>query len=334
MPIDLDKANSNKEKILSMISTRGPSLPVHLAQTIQLSPLFASAFLSELYAEGKIKISNMKVGSSPLYYMLGQEALLENFVDYLNAREKEAFNLLKIFKILEDDAQNPATRVALRAIKDFAIPLKVQLDGKEKLFWKYSLLADSEFNNLFEKLAKTKKPQKKEQRQLPIQEKTSHTQNQLMEEIKEIREKINQQEQLIKSQTATQDLTLTNNNFLINKPEKKGKKIIKKPVESKFLNDIKDYLSAKDIEILDIIEEKKKELTAKIRIDTLFGKQEYYMIAKDKKKISEPDLTYALQKAQNEKMLALIMSTGELDKKAIEHYKSWKNLVKFEKVKI
>lgn len=140
MPINLEKANANKESILSTLSSRGPSLPVHLAQVAQISPLFASAFLSELYAEGKVKISNMKVGSSPLYYLSGQEQMLENFIDYLNGREKEALNLLKKEKILDDEIQTPVVRVAIRAIRDFALPIKLKINEKEKLFWRYFLV--------------------------------------------------------------------------------------------------------------------------------------------------------------------------------------------------
>jgi hypothetical protein len=127
MPADMQKLLRDKELILSSINTRGPSLPVHAARAANLSILFASAFLSELFAEGKVKMSRMKVGSSSLYYLSGQEAKLENFVEYLNSREKEAFYLLKKEKILSDEIQEPAIRVALRAISDFAIPIKKNL---------------------------------------------------------------------------------------------------------------------------------------------------------------------------------------------------------------
>ena len=36
------------------------------------------------------------------------------------------------------------------------------------------------------------------------------------------------------------------------------------------------------MEILEILEEKSREFTAKIRIDTLLGKQEFMLFAKDK----------------------------------------------------
>jgi hypothetical protein len=113
--------------------------------------------------------------------------------------------------------------------------------------------------------------------------------------------------------------------------EKKIEK--KKIVESEFSRNVKDYLSGREIEILEILAEKKREFEARVRIDTLFGKQVYYLFAKAKKSVTDNDLTLALQKAQSEKMPALFASTGELNKKAKEHYSLWNNLLKFEKLR-
>lgn len=131
-----------KEKIISFIRLRGPSLPVHIAKEIGLSILFTSAFLSELFHENKIKISNLKVGNSPLYFITGQEPQLERFSQYLKSKEKEAFLLIKNKKFLKDNEQEPAIRVALRAIKDFAIPFK----KNEKIYWRYFIVQETEFN--------------------------------------------------------------------------------------------------------------------------------------------------------------------------------------------
>ena len=130
-----------KEKILFILRKRGPSLPVHIARETGLSMLFASAFLSELLSEKKIKISNMKVGSSPIYFLLGQESMLENFSQHLKSREKDAFILLKEKTFLKDREQDPAIRVALREIKDFAIPFK----KNEEIFWRYFTVPETEF---------------------------------------------------------------------------------------------------------------------------------------------------------------------------------------------
>src|SRR3989344_7523712 len=96
--------DGRKNKILSVIQMQGPSLPVRVASVTEMSPLFASAFLSELIADGKIKTSNMRVGSSPLYYLPGQEHLLENFTVHLNQREKEAFQYLKTNQLVAEES--------------------------------------------------------------------------------------------------------------------------------------------------------------------------------------------------------------------------------------
>ncbi len=127
-----------KQKILRFISERGPSLPVHLTKISELSLTFTSAILSELLADRKLKLSNIRVGTSPLYFIPGQEEKLELFISNLKDPEVEAFKKLKQNKILDDEKQDPVLRVALRSIRDFAVPLK----NKDKLYWKYHLLPD------------------------------------------------------------------------------------------------------------------------------------------------------------------------------------------------
>ena len=84
-----------KQNIISIIQNKGPSLPIHIAKGTGLSMLFASAFLSELLSEKRIKISHLRVGSSPIYYLSGQEPQLERYSNNLKSKEKDAFILLK-----------------------------------------------------------------------------------------------------------------------------------------------------------------------------------------------------------------------------------------------
>jgi hypothetical protein len=189
-----------KEKIISFIRLKGPSLPVHVAKETELSILFASAFLSELFYEKKIKISNLKVGNSPLYFIPGQEPQLENFSQYLKDKEKESFLLLKEKKILKDSELQPAIRVALGGIKDFAIAF--QKEGEK--YWRYFLAEESvpteetETKKKEDKETETNKPEKKIAEKVPKKEKikrdTKKKQNKKKEEnffnkIKEFLEK-------------------------------------------------------------------------------------------------------------------------------------------------
>lgn len=312
-----------KERILSLIKLKGPSLPVQIARSINTQPLFASAFLSELYGERKIRMSNMRVGSSPLYYLEGQEEQLEKFIEHLNVREREAFLILKKEKVLDDEKLQPVVRVALRAIRDFAVPIRIRADGDIKLFWKYYLLNETDLKEAIQKeivgvklASEVKKEAEAEVsenidatiKEAPVKEIAVNVKEEKKEGVKKIKRKEGKIKKEAKEKKKTEEDSL-------------GKRL-------------KEYLTGKEIEILEILLDKKKEFIAKVRIDMIFGKQELLLVAKDKKNVSDNDLTLALQKANGEKMPALFLSFGELNKKGIEYLNSWRNLIKFEKVKM
>jgi hypothetical protein len=149
-----------KKKIESILKLKGPSLPVQVARETGISSLFAGAILSELSKDNVLKISHMKVGGSPLYFLKGQEPALEKFHPYLPGKEKEAFLLLKKKKILEDKKQAPAIRVALRNLKDFSVPF---LQDKE-VFWRFHSITEQEVREKLEPkktIKKTIKPKEK-----------------------------------------------------------------------------------------------------------------------------------------------------------------------------
>lgn len=302
----MQKVLQTKERILEVIRQRGPELPVRVANTIGNNNLFTAAFMSELVGEQKLKLSHMRVGSSPLYYIVGQEEQLQKYTDYLNHKEKEAFRNLKENKILEDDKLEPAIRVALRNIKDFAVPMQITNNGETKTFWKIHTMQNNEAKDIIEKIISPKIEKKIEE--IPIVQKTE-----VQEKPLKIDKKI------------TEDI--------FDKPkEKEVKKQELKEIDSLFITNIKAILEKKDFEILSEIIVKKKEYTAKIIANTSIGKQEFYLVAKDKKKITIDDFVNTLQKSQSEKMPALILSTGEVDKKANEYYKEWRNLIKHENI--
>jgi hypothetical protein len=317
--IELEKLNTSKEKILSTIRSRGPSLPVQVAREISFSPLFASAFLSELKGEGKIKMSNMRVGSSPLYFLPGQENMLEKFVPYLNQREKEALQILKSNKVLDDSEQDPVVRVALRAIKDFAIPVKIRIDGDLKLFWKYFTLDDGEIAGLIGDVD--------EKKEVPVEKKLEEVEKPVNEESEEM------EKEGTDGQVSMEPENISENRDGVQEEERPlAEKKKEKVVDNEFAINVKDYLSRKDIEILHIVAEKKKEFEAKVRINTDLGKQTYYVIAKDKMSASDGDLAKADKKARGEKLPAVFMTPGDLNKKGRQYLEQWGNLVRFERL--
>lgn len=279
--------NNVKSKILSLLKIRGPSLPVHLSKQVQISLIFTGAFLSEMAREKSIKISNMKVGGSPLYYLSGQENMLERFYTYLPDKEKQSFLLLKQNKILKDDEQEPAIRFALRQIKDFALPFSKD----NELFWRFYSVTEQEVREIL-----------KEEKVV---------------EKKEIKKKIKPEEKQKKEK------------LLIKLKEPRQKKTKEK---SWFVLRVEEFLKQQDIEILEEIGWKKREYVARVRINSDLDKIEFFCLAKDKKSITENDLTLALKKAQDFKLPALVISKADLNKKAKTYLEEWGNLIKFRRI--
>lgn len=324
------KLDKYKEKIISFLNSRGPSLPIEIAKNLGVSTIFASAFLSELFNEKKIKMSTMRVGSSPLYYLSGQEKQLENFIQYLNQREREAFYLISQQKVLMDEKQPPVVRVALRAINDFAIPIKVKRGESAVLFWRYHLCSEDEVIELASRLLEGE--QKKEfAKDNSIEESAVFQTKEIYSLVPKDEQKI-QKEVEVSADSSKASFELETQKEFEKKEVKK--KIVKSLVkeESDFAKKVKKHILGKNFEFVKILSEKKRELVAVVSVETFFGKQDFLLVAKDKKTVSDNDLALAHQSAQNEKMPCLFVSPGELNNRAKEHLKAWRNLIKLEKI--
>ena len=284
-----------KEKIISFIGMRGPSLPVHIGKEINNSILFTSAFLSELISEKRLKISKLNVGNSSLYFTPGQESLLEGFSQHLKGKEKEAFELLKQRRILKDSEQHPAIRVAIREIKDFAIPFKKD----EQIYWKYFSVSDQELIN-------------KIKNETPVIKKQFETEKKPEIKLEEKPSKIEVQPFSLKTKKKVEKI----------KEKTSGKK------GDKFFNKVKEFLLKKSIEILDIEDASKDNLILRVKINN----REKLLIAYNKKKIDENDVIKAYKKSSELNLAYFILSLGEPNKKMNEFIIAVKNLEGIEKI--
>ena len=295
-----------KEKIISFIKMRGPSLPVHIGKEINTNILFTSAFLSELISEKRLKISNLKVGNSSLYFIPEQESLLEGFSQHLKSKEKEAFELLKQKRILKDSEQHPAIRVALREIKDFAIPFK----KNGELYWKYLKVSDMELIELM----KNEIPVKSQTIKEKSPEKPIISEQIILPKKEEIKDKENYQSMVgLKKKIIKKDIL--------------NKKIYQKK-NDKFFNRVKEFLSKNSIEILDIEDASKDNLILRIKIN---GKEKL-LVAYNKKKIDENDIIKAYKKSSELALEYIIISLGEPSKKINEFIEAVKKLDGIKKI--
>ncbi|HJN56392.1 MAG: hypothetical protein QF436_02580 [Candidatus Woesearchaeota archaeon] len=296
------------EKILLLVKEKGPVLPVQLSKEIDDNILMTSARLSELSSKKQIKISYVKIGGSPLYYFPGQEHMLQNFSENLHEKEKKAYEMLKQNKILRDSSQEPVIRVALREIKDFAVPLQVSYEHKNEIFWKWYLFdskdAQSLIKEILSKKEDIKKPELPPKQAIPIQEK-----------IEEQKKQPEQKPQEYKKPEIMQH----------DRPTEKLKEEIKKEPAKKtiktdknaFLNKIHNFLDKNKIKITEKYEVKKNsEMDFIVELETSIGNIKYFCKSKNKKKINDADLSTASIQAQSKNLPLLFLTNGTLTKKA------------------
>ncbi|MBS3089975.1 hypothetical protein J4461_03820 [Candidatus Pacearchaeota archaeon] len=317
MPADMYTLNRTKEQILSFIKSNGPSLPVHIARDIRANSLFTAAFLSELYNEGKIRMSNMKIGSSSLYYLPDQHSLLEKFAVHLNQREKEALALLQKEKVLEDSSLEPVIRVAIRSIKDFAVPFSVN----SVLLWKHFSLTEEEAKRHFNSKNLPHSPIKEEKTEginTRVHVHTADVIEEIVPQQKIKREQIQKKEPLKRV-----ELSLSFSSPTVQKQQ---------VPPSPFLTQLKEILIKKNIEMIELLSDNKKDIRAKVSLNTPLGMQSYFLVAKNKKRLKADELIEALKEAHSQKMPALVMAPGDIEKKARDILSEWSHLLKFEKL--
>lgn len=334
------------EQVMQIVKLKGPLLPIVVTKELKTNTIFAAAQLSSLVDKKKLKITSVKKGGSPFYYAEGQEQKLEQLSEHLNKKDQDTFKLLKTKKVLKDSEQTPLARVGLREIKDYAKPLNVTFNGKKQLFWKYYLVTDEEAGNLIKKQIGIKEEKPKVQEQPKVQEKQKIEEPQKSEakaetetkkeavpaepKIKQEQEKIKTQKQekiiekpeVVKEKPKEElpEKTIEEKQEKIVEPEvvkeKPAKKTKEKP-KDKFLEKIEKHFENKNIEIKDFeIIKKNSEIEMIVRVPSAVGTSQYYCRAKNKKRITEGDLSTAYIKAQKRQMPALFLTPGQLNKEA------------------
>jgi hypothetical protein len=311
-----------EEEIISFLRSRGPIIPSQLADAFKTSILIASAILSELSSRSIVKISALKVGNSPLYYLPGQEPKLQDFVSKLNEKDRQTVLILKEKKVLQDSLLDPLTRVSLRQIKDFAKPFFVRKGSEEFLFWRWYLLDEDSAKKI------AQFPEKKEEKvkATEIKEKEGFkTISQLLKEVPEAdRAEIaeeRQSEKQLQRESVVQKPTIPifeNKNIILSKPKKQ---ITKSQDQAEFLAQITKFFAENSISVeSQEIVSKNKEFDFVIKIKTPVVELKYFCKVLNKKSVNEADLSKAFVQAQSKKIPAMLLITGKLTKKAKEFF--------------
>lgn len=321
----------DQEKILSFLRFTGPVLPAQVAKHINSNILLASAHLSELSSQGKIKISHLKIGGSPLYYLSEHREKLQNFLHNLNPKDQETLALLKERKVLKEHHLDLLTRVSLRNIKDFALPLNITFHQTKELFWKWYLLSDQQALEIIKEqfspppetpapspLINIPEPTPPPPAESPVTSSSSLLPSPepllpfLKEETKEL--PVSAETKGAEQQT------------LMEKPKKPLLQKIKEKLKPKrkeavnnFLFSIESFFQERRLkmESKEILR-KNSEINFIVEVTSVVGQLKYFCKAKNKKSCDEKDLAAAYMEAQAKKLPLLFLYTNELSKKAQE----------------
>lgn len=289
-----NKISELKSKIFEHIKETGPVLPAEISKHMQGNLIFASAILSELVGNKMLKMSHAKIGGSRLYYCPGQEDKLVRIHDHLSEKPRKVFDILKEHKVLRDSYCEPLERVALRELIDFAVPLTVTSDGHEEIFWKWFTVSDEEAKGMIGVALEKDKPEEEipKVEEAPVQEVLE------VAEVKKEPQKKSRKKIVKGTQEILQPAPLLHS-------------------EDDFTGSVLNFFKDSSIFIIDQkLLSRDKEINFVIEFSSVIGKNCYYAKAKNKKKISDKDITEAFEEAQKESLPLLFISNGELTKKA------------------
>lgn len=303
-----------REKVISFIKSSGPVLPVQISKRFGGNLLFSGAILSELVSKKAIKISNAKVGGSPVYYVNGQESKLEVLYTHLKDVHKKVYDSLKEEKVLKDNELEPWQRVALRELKDFAYPFQRE-DG---IYWRWHLASDGEIKRIldekfsFVQHSQTETPQETEQ---PKPEEGIQKEEFKLGDVNTEREE---------NEIAAQKNT--------NQKEFEAKQKTRRSVAKKEINiGLTNYFSERGATVIEEkVIRKNSEIDYVVDIPSNIGKVRFFVKVRNKKTVNDADIVLAHNEAQLRKLPLLFLSSGEVNKKGEEYLT--KNFVVFEKI--
>lgn len=338
------------DQILLFIKANGPIVPTKIAKAIKSEILIASAHLSDLATQGKVKVSNLKVGGSPLYFLPGQEDQLLNFaLGNTNPKDYAVLEMLMDRKVLRESTLDLLSKVALRELKDFAIPLHVRTKDSAELFWKYYLLPSEETNELIGKILvpEETKEIKKEivtdaeviKTETPLEQPAEQEVEQSIKQIEQTvveeskikekpavrgveKQKVLSKKRIEKAEKVETLIKTEKQETLEKKPllKKTTENAVKSSsIEDLFLKEIEKYCKEKSIKIeqKDIIR-KNKEIDLIVSIPSVVGRVSFFCKAKSKNKCDEKDLSSAYMEAQIKKLPLLFLYTNNFTKKSQE----------------
>ncbi|MGV8162067.1 MAG: hypothetical protein ACP5N2_01895 [Candidatus Nanoarchaeia archaeon] len=323
----------SEEQVLSAVKSNGPVVPMDVRAILKAGDsIIIGATLSTLSARGLVKITSIKRGGSPFYYLPGQEEKLSDLSKYLGEKDRRTFDLLKQKKAMRDKEEEPLIRVSLRNLPDFAKRIDVEVGTEQEIFWKWYLITDDEAISILSRKSQFKKPEVDEDKESKTivdvkseeREKTTNVKEEIKSEVKEDKKEKSTRKKKEKASEQDSEQVAGVEQQLLTPLSSQGQ--VQSSISNfndAFINKAARFLESGGINIKDSKQIKKSvEYDLIIEIPTSVGNIEYFCKVKGKKKCSEADLSSAYVQGQGLRLPVLFLTTGEVVKKAKEKLKT------------
>ncbi|MFH1210310.1 MAG: hypothetical protein V1645_00155 [archaeon] len=320
-----------RDDALNFVRSKGPVLPVHVGERFGFNSIIASAVLSDLVSNGLVKLSNTKIGGSPVYFVPGQEPKLQGLYKYLGEKPRKIYDMLRDSKVLRDKVLEPWQRVAVREIKDFSVMLRVNYSGNEEIFWKWYLASDEEAKGLIAEIIRgdvlppePKKEEKVEEKVDPVPEPVKE----VAKPIEEVKEEVEEDDPDPVDEEVVEHARETP------KFVDRSKKVKRQKSSIDFYQLVRNYFTDSRIKVLEEnIVRRNTELNFVVTIPSSVGPLRFFVIAKNKKAINDAELSMAYSQSQLKKLPVLFLSNGDLSKKASSYLEAnIKGYLSFKKI--
>lgn len=312
---------TKSEQVFSIIQEHGPILPVDIVKKIGGNTILTGALISDLVRKDKVKVTkNIRVGSSPLYYVSGQEEKLEKYLHLLSESERRAVDILKKNGVIFENEVPELYRIGLMNASDFSIPLNIKYKDTEYHAFKWFLLDAESTKSLIQKKLEEKAGKDNESPVLKDQDieenQTRYEPEQpLSEDVTSESDENTQQAEETKKETPQKtDTNTPHESEQLSISHNALQEDIKNDSLLNVVYELSKSIGFK-LRMYDIIR-KNREVNAIIRFSSPFGTLTYFAKALDKKRISPSDLYALFAEAQIKKLPALLITGGELQSQA------------------
>ncbi len=340
MPIEI----VSEEQVLGAVRSKGPVIPMDVRQILSVGDTITiGATLSTLIARGLVKVTHIKRGGSPFYYVEGQEPKLAELSKYLNEKDRRTFEVLVQRKVIRDKVEEPLVRVSLRNLPDFAVKFEVEVNGEREIFWRWYMASEDEAIALFTASSKEKNKEKKEVAAQKTEEKKIETNEvqsavSVVEEqkkeskkrVRKVKDKTDADSKLQETQARLSTNVATSMPAATVGASQTGVSSANSLMpqaltnyNDEFIVKIGAFLVEKNISVKEATLIKHgSEYDLVVELPTPVGNIEYFCKVKGKKKCNEADLMSAYVQGQGKRLPVLFLTTGEVLKKAKDKLKT------------